>query len=350
MNNLVLALPLLPLFFCSYRKSKGSKFLYIIYTLLLIVILGFRNGSPGGDYINYKFQFYDFNSISAWWNLYLANTGTGFIFAVLAHYLSSYWQLILFYTIIAIFLLSKWCWDKSEKPFLSLFLILSLFYFQYGIEQYRQFTALGIVAIALLQDSCSKKISLIFIASLFHPTSLIALLSCVTPNKLFDIKIYISCLVLSFCFDYFIGSTLTGLFGASKYVSERVEFYQDFASNRDIEYGFITTALIIRIFFFFFFFYQRKVFKWAYFSYALNFYFISIIIYKLFSFIPELATRGSVYFTLVEPLLICAYITQCKNKKYVFMMWVLIIALSLYRQMRIWNSFEVFNYSLISFL
>lgn len=244
---------------------------------------------------------------------------------------------------------AKWIWKQSSKPFLALFFLLSLFYFQYEIEQYRQFVALGIVACAITQEKKVNKVILICIATLFHPTAAIAFVVCFIPNKILDSKVYIISLIVTFGFSLSLGNYLTNLFGGFSYISHRVDFYQRYAETQDIEFGFITPALIIRLIFFFLFLYYRKRVNEKYFPYMLNIYFLSIIFYKLFSFVPELATRGSVYFTLVEPLLLCYYFSL-KGKKYACFIGIIVILLSLYRQVRFWHALDDFEYTLINFI
>lgn len=349
MNYVILLLPLFPLFVSSLKKNSSTWMVYSLYILILIFFIALRSGSSAGDYMAYRFVFEDYNKSMHWFDLFLENSGVGFFFAFFSHYLSDYWILIFIYSVIPLLFFAVWIWKQTSKPFLALFFLLSLFYFQYGIEQYRQFVALGIVAYAISQKKKANKVCLVFLAALFHPTAAVAFAICFIPNRILDGKVYIIALIVTFAFSFILGNYLTNLFGGFSYVSDRVDFYQRYAEQQDLEYGFITTALIIRLFFFFLFYYNRKRMNDKYFPYMLNIYFLSIVFYKLFSFIPELATRGSVYFTLVEPLLLCYYFSL-NRRKFVYLVGVIVLLLSLYRQFRAWQAFDDFEYTLINFI
>ena len=350
MNSIILTLPFLPLFFAKVRKNRLSSFVYIIYVLILIVLIGFRADSPAGDLLNYSYRFWEFHQSSNWLGLYWDNLGVGFSFALLSHLFGDYESLIFVYSLIPICLFAIILWKQTSRPFFALFLLLSLFYYQYAIEQYRQFVALAIAMWALFETDKRKQIVIIFLASLFHPTALIVLAICVLPSRLFSWKFYVICVVLVFAFDLLIGDFLLGIFGGWGYVSQRVEFYTDFAEQQDLEYGFITTALIIRLFFFFYLLREKDSCSDKRFAYMMNVYFLSIVVYKAFSFIPEMATRGSVYFTLVEPILLTNYLFARSKKKLVYFFCIVVLLLSLYRQARAWDSYETFKYELIDIL
>ena len=153
-----------------------------------------------------------------------------------------------------------------------------------------------------------------------------------------------------FAFDLFISDFLLGIFSGWEYIFHRVEFYTEFAEQQELEFGFITTALIIRIFFFFYLLYERASFTDKYFPYLLNVYFLSIVVYKVFAFIPELATRGSVYFTLVEPILLTNYLFSCKKRKLAYIFCIVVLLLSMYRQGRSWEKMGSFKYELVNIL
>lgn len=350
MNSIILTLPFLPLFFARIQKNRLSSFVYVVYALVLIIFIGFRAASPAGDLLNYFYRFIEFHQSSNWLDLYWENLGVGFSFALISHFFDDYETLIFVYSLIPISLFATILWKQANRPFFALFLLLSLFYHQYAIEQYRQFVALAIVMWALFETDKIKQIIIIFLASLFHPTALIVLAICVLPSRLFSWKFYAICVVLVFAFDLLIGDFLLRIFGGWGYVSQRVDFYTDFAEKQDLEYGFITTALIIRLFFFFYLLIEKKGCCDKRFAYMMNIYFLSIVVYKVFSFIPEMATRGSVYFTLVEPILLTNYLFTHNKKKLIYFFCIAVLLLSLYRQTRAWDSYKTFKYELIDTL
>ena len=94
MNNLILLLPLFPLLFCFLKKNSSTWTIYCLFFLILIFFVAFRYGSPAGDYIAYYSAFEEYNKSQRWFDLFIDNSGVGFFFAFLSHYLSDYWILI----------------------------------------------------------------------------------------------------------------------------------------------------------------------------------------------------------------------------------------------------------------
>lgn len=344
MNSIILGYPFLLLFALYAKKQQILKFTYILYFVGLIFFIGFRHDSPSGDYMAYYYRFLETKHTStSIYNLF-DNNGTGLAFIIFSIFFTDYQHIIFIYALIPLVLFSIWIWKYTERPFFALFIVLSLFYYQFCIEQYRQFAALGILTLAIFQDEKIKKLLIILLAACFHPTALIMLVLFLIPKKLYHIYIYISITVCVFAFDFILGNTLKSLFGDVLYVSKRISFYENYAEAKDIVYGFITTALIIRLFFFFYcYLYGKKYIN----PQILNIYFVSILFYKIFSFVPELASRGSVYFTLVEPIMVCMFFTRnhIKDNKKMFF-FIIIFLLSIYRQMRFWPDFHDFTYQL----
>ncbi|ALV21538.1 EpsG family protein [Carnobacterium antarcticum] len=121
-------------------KSKKNKFFFITF-LLILIILSFVRYGIGPDYFSYNFL-YERLSISPIQEFKYGIDNQEILFRVLGSTLKniglSYQQYLGTLAIISLYFITKTCWKFSHKPYMSLFLYYSFFYFVWTFSGLRQ--------------------------------------------------------------------------------------------------------------------------------------------------------------------------------------------------------------------
>lgn len=326
--------------------SKDRKRCLIMWSIFLFIVVGFRANSPAGDYDSYYKTFLNFQGDD--WLIWAGISGTGVGFAALCHYIQSYETIVALIALITISIFSFVIYKNTKLPFLALFLLFGYLFYQYIIEQYRQCLALAFVVLAIeYKEKKIKSLSLIILASLFHPTALIGSLIFFIPEKVKQYYIYAAAFVAVFILSTFAESFIS-IF-SFQYIEERHDFYIKYAEKKDVSIGIIDMSMLIRLSIFSLcYYFKDKLKEIKRMEYYMNIYFISLLIYKGFSVVPEMAVRGSIYFSFYE-IILSANIVYClRDKKYVKIIWLILIILSIYRQLRFINEFnDDYSYQLL---
>jgi hypothetical protein len=232
-------------------------------------------------------------------------------------------------------LFSCFIYKNSPLPFFSLFLLLGTFLYPTIMGQYRQALALAIVAFASsYKDEKIIFIVLIFLASFFHVSSLLALLLIFIPDRLFKGQIYFFFLLLALLANQFLILLFSEYINSfPDFISRKLGIYSDSEKGQILGFN---MAMILRIIIFFFFWKGRIIIqKYKNGSFFLNIYFLSLLIYLGLGFLPQLGGRGSLYFYVFELILAAMLIT--KTQKYKYYILVFFFVVSVYRQISFFN-------------
>lgn len=334
---LLLFLPLLAFINCfKYKEYKYVKPFIILWGILLWIVIGLRTNSPAGDYILYYWDFFLNAQYSNWLDI-SNNFGSGLGYYALCHYLSNYPLIVAFCAAITILLFLTFIYKSTELPFLCLFFFFGYFFYQYLLEQYRQGVAISIIPWAIyFRKEKFKSSCLILLAASFHPTALIVFSIFFIPEKLQKTKVYIVLIILAFLFSAMMETIMERYSSIITYLHDRNEYYTQLDERRGRFIAIFDMAMLIRLCLFWLCFYFKDILsKQKNISFYLNLYFISFLIYKCFSFSPEIAVRGSVYFSFYEIILAANLIYVLHKKNIMKWIFMLFIGLSLYRQLKV---------------
>lgn len=307
-------------------NNKTHVLLFCIFSLFLIIFVGFRE--CGFDYDSYEFLYEDF-AMPGWIeNAEYNNIEYGYAF--LNHFLGNYRLVLVVMAIITISLHFTFIYKYSPLPFLSVLFLLGVILYPSIMGQYRQSLAIGIVLWAFVDRKNKLKFfSIIFLASLFHASSLICLLVYFLPDKLFKVKTYITALIVALILNFSIKSYVLSLSSLlPTLMSEKVDIY---SSTEDYVLG-LNLAMLLRIIIFFIFIWYKDMFTTrTNGSLYINIYFLSLLIYLALGSLPQIAGRGGIYFYYFEFILMSILIYNFRGfKRYLF--FILFMALSVWRQ------------------
>jgi hypothetical protein len=318
-----------------------------VWSLFLFLAVGFRANSPAGDYANYRLLFESLQT-NEWLKISITQGCVGF--GALSHYIGHYQVLIALCAGISILSYVVFIHRHTKWPFFALFVFFGYLFYEFFIEQYRQGVAMAIVLWAIQQKKIkSRSILLIIMASLFHLTAIIALLIFFVPERIKKLNIYISAFVIVSMISLLLSNILSGhvhINTFSPYISDRYNLYLDRVIDKNFSVYFIPTGVVIKMFVFSIIYYYRiKISQFKETGYFLNLYFISLLIQKMFYFVPEFAWRESVYFSSVEIILVANMLFCLQGKIIGRILLILFIALSIYRQLYFILDFDSRQYT-----
>lgn len=273
--------------------------LFLFATIWSILFVGLRE--CGFDFESYYRLFIEFSNSSWKENAKYYNIEVGYAF--FNYIISDYRLLLILMAIITISLHFRFIYKHSPLPFLSIFLLLGAVFYPSFMGQYRQALAMGLVLWAYVNKSNKfKYTSIILFASLFHISSLIALIVFFIPDRLFKIRTYIILLGFAFLLNFTLKTYfLSFLSLLPTLMNEKLDFY---SNSEDFILG-LNLAMLLRIIIFaIFVFYKEKIISYTNGSLFINIYFVSLLIYLGFGAIPQIAERGSMYFYYIEFILV----------------------------------------------
>lgn len=306
----------------SANLSQRKDLVFFVFFVLFLLV-GFRGN--GYDYISYQ-NIYDGTVDGSLESGYL----------LLNSLAPSYRVLLIVVSFITLFFYWSVINRYSSFPFISILVLLSTLFFQSIMGQMRQGVAVSIILYSFFYLDKKKVFCLLVIAaSLFHLSAIIALSFLFIPQKIYSYWIYLLLLFASLLFQSLVDISALG---GDNFIVSKLMFYQE---HEDFSLG-LNTAIVIRFFIFSACYYVKDKVPYVFFSKMLNVFFMSILFYLAFGFIPQLAGRGSFYFACFDVLLITYFLGALKTK-YRYVMGMLFILLSLSRLILFWT--DDFNYN-----
>lgn len=281
------------------QKNKALKFLIFTSVVFFFVLfVGFRD--CGFDYDNYR---YYHKWLGSFWQNNREIFGMEIGYAYLNHILPSFRAVFVVMALVTIPLQLYFLYRYSPAPFASLLFYIGVFLYASTMGQYRQALALAIVIWAFTNYQNKIKFSLlIIVASLFHISALIALLVLVMPKRLCKLKTYILLFILALVINLTAGSLFISWFGnLTPFIADKLETYS--IEGEGMNTGFDRTMLLRIILFIVFYINRKSISRYEYGDLFFNLYFVSMLMYMGFGFLPQLAGRGSIYFSFMELLL-----------------------------------------------
>lgn len=327
---LTLCVLTLALFDCTSRKWNELQYLmYAITAVFLILFVGFRE--VGFDYDNYR---YYYDRLLVFWidNSDVLRVEKGY--ALLNHLLPSYRTVLVVMAIITVSSQMYFLYKYSPAPFASLLFYIGSFLLISTMGQYRQAFAISLVIWAFINyEHRARFFLLIAIASAFHISSLLALTVLFIPKRVCKLKTYLYLFLIAVVSNL-IASTI--FFSMIEYmppfIADKLGIYAE--SEKGAVLGF-NMAMLLRIVVFYLFYKNRKeILKYKYGGLFLNIYFVSLLIYMGFGFLPQLAGRGAIYFYFIE-LVLAGMLVKIPRTGIAYFMFF--AAISIYRQLSLFN-------------
>lgn len=300
-------------------------FCYVSIALLFFIIAGFR--LCGFDYENYH-------------EIYLTIRDTTFDiepgYALLNRLAPNYEFVIATMSLLILWIQFRFIWRYSYLPILTIFFYLGLYMYPSTMGQFRQFMAVGIVIWAYMsRERRWRFFLLIALGMLFHYSAILGVAVLWVPTKLGKLRFY----VLLFFLALLISITAQTAYMAfikqlPEYVSSKLATY---ASLETTALG-LNTAVLIRAFLFFScYYYKDKLLELPHAGLMINIYFLSLFMYTALGFAPQVAVRGSIYFSFFELILSTNLIYTLRGlERGIF--WVIFVGFSIYRQLTFFSS------------
>lgn len=314
-----------------YVTIKGGNkyikpYFYSILVLIVFFIVAFRR--CGFDYNNYL---YWFNSLqSDYWKENAATMGIEIGYAWINNVVGSYRTLLVIIAALTMGIYSVFIYRKSPYPFISLYLLLSVFLYPTLMGQYRQGAAVAFFLLALLYHKNQILFFIIIVCgSLIHVSILLTLITLFIPDKLWTKRLFVTITIIAFLSN--LGGRelfVTMIDSMPDFVATKLNVYQK--SEEGTVLG-LNLAMLLRLVIFFIF-YKEKFYISQYKDgpFYLNLYFVSLSIYLGFGFLPQLGGRGSIYFYFMELILSAMIINKVSLKSFFYLMFFLIVGT--YRQ------------------
>jgi hypothetical protein len=322
-----------------YEFSLGIKIWMILISYILLVFQVGLRWETGTDWIPY---FNHFESFNGFYSVILSEFeyGYGFFEWLIKSFSSNYSVLLLVHAIIYYLLIFSSFKRYTSNLYLSLMLFYSLSMGVMGSN--RQLIALAICLYAIRFVVEKKPVFfflLVLLATTFHTTAfLFAIFYFI--NKSIRPIVFVSVLLGAFI----IGNTplpqiiflkFGNLFGGN--VLYKTTYYTEGAKEVLAEGKLSMIGFVKRLLFLSFFYYSRKQLseKLAYYNILLNGYYVGFVMYFLFSnSLLIIVNRGSLYFNIMEPLLITSqmYLLKGRDNKFAALIILFIISIIFFFQ------------------
>ena len=171
------------------------------------------------------------------------------------------------------------------------------------------------------------------LACLYHVSALIALLVLFMPKHMCKLKIYVMLFALALIVNLTAGPLIMSWFGdLTPFIADKLETYSIEEAGMNV--GFNRTMLLRIIIFILFYINRNVILQYKYGELFFNLYFVSMLMYMGFGFLPQLAGRGSIYFSYME-LLLSGMLVCIPRKGFIYFCFFLLIC--------VWRQISFFN-------
>lgn len=316
----------------GFSKYKNEIFLlYLFFSLVIILFSGLRY-KYGADYENY-YELFQYRYIVP---------STEILYFSISYFFSqvigfSYITFIFITSLLSITLKIYFYFTTTKNYLLALFIYCALIFSIYDLGFIRQAIAIGIVGIGLIAEVSSKKKAIVFyiIAFFFHTTSIIMFPIVVIGRKIVKFKVPIfPILILSFFIGNYIISNILQTFIyliPSEFIVNKVRFYLENYEGTGFSLN-VIRAILVCIF-------LQKSEN----SLLKKYYYLGTIVFLLFSFNVQFATRFYSYALLIEPVLVVNKISNMRKDLKVI---AFIVSIFFYSVLFLYNVylFDLINY------
>lgn len=316
--------------------GKGPRrditLLFYFLVAILLIVAGTRE--CGFDYFNYMNHYNILHS--PFWRNQSNGLSVESSFGWICYVLPNYKMLVLLFALVSIGILFYFIYKNSSYPIFSIFLLLGLCFYSTYMGQIRQGLAISLVLMSFMSDNKMMKLGLNIFACVFHVTAVLGLLQFFTPKDIKDKKIYIYVLLIALAVNLTCyGVLLVIIPMLPAFVADKLSFY--LATEEGMTLG-LNAAMMLRLMIFTTFYIFRSSLNEGRYSKYLNLYFVSLVIYLGFGFLPQLAGRGALYFNILEIILAAKILSSMSKGKVKYCVYLFFILVTLYRQVSLFTS------------
>lgn len=242
-----------------------------------------------------------------------------------------------FFNIIILF---TFIYKYSAYPNVSLLLFCGMFMFTGLMGLIRQSLAISIALWAIMEKNKKKFYVLLVLACLFHYSAIIVLIVRVIKCKIYPIRLYLYAIIFALLVSVIGKMVLMAAVAIlPTIIAWKLEIY--LAEEAGMSFG-LNMAVIIRLFTLVLLLMYAKRIKnrWHELGlYMINIYALSLILYIGLSFLPQLASRGVVYFHYFEIFAVPLLLSVARDYKR-FFIFFLYAAFSLYRCIEVVTTYK----------
>ena len=282
-----------------YDRIAKNRMVFFCIFVLLVLMIGCR--ATGYDYWSY---IYIHKLVQSGKEVELVEPGFLFVCSLFP----TYRLMFLGMAFLTVAFNVTFLYKKSPLFYFSLFLLCTTFLFPTFMGQMRQGVALGIMAWAVANIQHKKRFFLLLaLATCFHVSALLGLLVLFIPKKKRSLKYYLISLFVAFLLGRLtplIVDWVLGLLSTESLIWQKLFFYTE---TQDAILG-INTAVLIRLVILFLCYWRMDKIEEPSFPFLVNIYHYSILLYMVLGFVPQMAARGSLYFSYYELLLVPFFI------------------------------------------
>ncbi|ROS89603.1 EpsG family protein [Muribaculaceae bacterium Isolate-043 (Harlan)] len=302
------------------RHGKFQLFMYVCFSIVIFLLVSTRE--MGFDYEPYRTIFNNLKSLN------LSDiTDPKLVYVEPLYSIlnicapGGFRSVIIIMALLNIAFLFPFIYKYSPYPHFSLLLFAGMFMYSGMMGLIRQSLAISIALWAIVNRNNRRFWIYLIFAIGFHYSAIIVTAVKLFPQRFLKIKTYLKWLLAAVCSNLFfynlfvMASALMPTVIAWKlntYIAE--EAGQNFGLNAAVVLRLITFSLAL--------YYSNRIFNKFKTdgSYFFNIYFLSLIMYIAFGFLPQMSSRGAVYFHYFEILLapMILYVTNKKLKPIIF--------------------------------
>ncbi len=211
--------------------------------------------------------------------------------------------------------------------------------YTFAMGQYRQAVALSFVLLSIDYKENKIKYTICLLTAIsFHTSAIIGIIYYFIKDKLFKTKTYIYIVLVAFVSNIFLETIFKSAIPLfPTYIASKLDLY---SSVENYSLG-LNIVVFIRIIILFYCIYKYKYLsKYKYSAFFINAYFISLVIYIGLGFIPQVAARGSIYFSITEIIISANLIHTIKGKTKIFFLVSYILFLA-FKQWSFFNEWHI---------
>ena len=314
-------------------KVKRKYFILFLYLFLVVqVSVRWETGTDWNSYLNH-FEGLDSKNFFSISNGFF-EIGYSLLVYISKFFFNSYSFFLLIYSLIFYNLIFKSFIKFSPYFFISILIFYSSNLGMLGSHRQLMALAIGFYSLKyLLNNKKSFFFIGVIIACFFHISAVMFFIYFFL-NKQLSSRIIILNLLISSLLGYFlIGRLLSYNFSFFTENYALIKLLTYAGQDQLSQYSFPIIGFIKRILIFGLFFFYRKNFinKIPSFNLIFNGYLISIIIFTLFAFsFPIMISRGSLYFNIMEPILISYALYLIKGNQMKYLLATILFVLSFF--------------------
>lgn len=310
------------------KKDKVYDYIYIGFSIFIFFVAAFRG--MGNDYDGYMAIFHDIKDLNfidvfnpdyvyveplyAWLNIALGDFPYQTVLVVMAA--------------LNVSILFSFFRKYSPYPYATLLFFAGMFLYAGVMGLIRQHLAIAIcwwAMVSLAEPKNSKRFWwLIVIAVFIHYSAVFVLLVKLLKDKYYTLKTYLVVGGIAIASNLLFYETFKVVVGfLPAVISWKLEIY--LGTEEGTRFG-LNAAVVIRLFTFVLAYVNKDKIIEAFPKYGalfVNIYFLAIIIYTGFGFLPQVAARGAVYFHYAELLVIpmILYVSNNFNRTWIFILF-----------------------------